>query len=148
MVPPGEAPNVRRAVRLLAVDALANSFAPEAPADRPESEGAGGIRARNGPGLAVWGYVEAVGLDQSKMSGRLSLRRKEDSSVAKGGEGGAPKPVERVEELEVAPDQAQAFFHFVPYSGLGLEPGRHDLILSYSARCEGLSATLEEEYRI
>jgi len=121
-VPPAPAPGVRRAVRVLAIDPLPN---------------------------AVEGYVEAVGLDRSKMVGRLSLRQEGGRPLVwKDPKTGTQRPFENRAELDVISDQAQIFLHSVGYRGLGLEPGRHRLILAYSASCQGLTATIEEEHVI
>lgn len=137
MIPPGPAPGVTRAVRLLALDPFPNSFRPEDTVDRAAKE----------RGLAVEAYVEAVGLDRSKVLGRLSLRREDGQPLLPSGEGAEIKrPFQSVVESDVVSDQATVLSHFVPYRAVGLEPGRHRLILTYSASCQALTATTEEEH--
>ncbi len=100
-------------------------------------------------GLAVEAYVEAVGLDGRTMTGRLSFRREDGKPlVATDSKPGVEKPLVDVRRSAVVSDQAQIFLHFVDYRSLNLEPGPHRLILSYSAHCDGLKATMEEEHAL
>ncbi|MFH1265424.1 MAG: hypothetical protein ABIK89_06815 [Planctomycetota bacterium] len=136
-IPPGPAPGVTRAVRLLALDLFSNSSSPEGTGDRAGKE----------RGLAVEAYVEAVGLDRSKVLGRLSLRQEDGQALLSSDEEtGIKKPFRSVVESDVVSDQALVLSHFIPYRAVGPEPGRRRLILTYSATCEGLTATTEEEH--
>jgi hypothetical protein len=133
-VPPVPAPGVKREVRLLAVDLFA---------------GATSRKAGNDRGLIVEGYVGAVGLDRAKMLGRFSIRR-EDGRPLMSNDPNTPtkKPFRSTVESDVVADQAQVFEHFVGYRALGLAPGRHRLVFTYSAQSQGLLATTEEEHLI
>ncbi len=148
-VPPGPEPGVRRAVRILAVDLSANGPPPEdaeTPAGSAKPRGREDPQSRK-PGLLIWGYVEVVGFDQAKAVGRLSFRREDGKALTRREEKtGKTVPWESRRELDIVPDQAQLFSHFVPYDAIGLAPGHHRLILSYAASCEGLTATQEAEY--
>jgi len=136
-IPPGPAPGVTRAVRLLALDLFSNSSSPEGTGDRAGKE----------RGLAVEAYVEAAGLDRSKVLGRLSLRQEDGQALLSSDEEtGIKKPFRSVVESDVVSDQALVLSHFIPYRAVGPEPGRRRLILTYSATCEGLTATTEEEH--
>ncbi|MFH1923957.1 MAG: hypothetical protein ABIP48_29230, partial [Planctomycetota bacterium] len=136
-IPPGPAPGATRAVRLLALDLFPNSSSPQGTGDRAGKE----------RGLVVEAYVEAVGLDRSKVLGRLSLRREDGQTLMSSDEEtGIKKPFVSEMQSDVVSDQAQILSHFVPYRTANLEPGRRRLILTYSATCEGLTATTEEEH--
>jgi len=136
-IPPGPAPGVTRAVRLLALDPFPNSSPPERSVDGTTKE----------RGLAVEAYVAAVGMDRSKLLGRLSVRRHDARSLQPdAGETIVEKPFVSEMQSDVVSHQALVLSHFVPYRAAGLEPGRHRLILTYSATCEGLTATTEEEH--
>jgi len=129
-IPPDPAPGARRAVGLLAVDLFADSGP-----------------TNNQRGLTVESYVEAVGLVRSKLLGRLSFRREDGQSLTSDDGGtGAKRPFESVVKSDVVSDQAQILAHFIPYRAIGLGPGRHRLVLTYYASCEGLTAKAEEEY--
>lgn len=133
-VPPLPPPGVKRAVRLLAVDLFPNATSPEAERDR---------------GLAVEGYVGAVGLDKAKVLGRLSIRRTDGRPLVRiDPKTGAEKPIQSGVESDVVSDQAQIFEHFIHYRALGLPPGRHRLVFTYSAQSQGLFATTAEEHLI
>jgi hypothetical protein len=147
-VPPQPAPGVTRAVRLLAVDVLANSMPPSEAGGRADAKTATGVApaAAKELGLTVWGYVEAVGLDRQKIVGRLSFRREDGQPLLQNDrEDGTETPFVSQTELNVVGDQAQVFCHFVPYRAIGLQPGHHRLILTYSASSAGLRATTEQE---
>jgi len=153
-VPPGPDPGVKRAVRLLAIDPFPNSLPPEDPTDSTGHERESGCegatrigRAREGRGLAVEAYVEAVGLERSKITGRFSLRRKDGRPLtSKHSKTGTRSPFESLVESDIVSDQAQILPHFVGYDAVGLGPGRHRLIFTYSASCQGLTAVMEEEH--
>jgi len=149
-VPPVDA-GAKRAVRLLAVDPFPNSMPPHdgaGPAEMAKKADAA-APAETGLGLMVWGYVEAVGLDRSKIAARLTLRDQNGKPLPRRDrKNGGERPFESRAELNVIPDQAQVFSHFVPYSVIGLEPGKHRLVLTYAASCQGLEATAEALYVI
>ncbi len=150
-VPPTGAPRVERAVRLLAIDTFPNSMPPEAADDSAEGrkEVSPPAPAQREPGLTVWAYVEAVGLDKQRLVGRLSFRDRDGKPLVwKGRKTEADKPFESKVRLEVLPRQAQVLLHFVPYSAIGLKPGDRRCILTYAASCQGLTAELEEEYAV
>jgi len=137
-------PRVSRAVGLLAVDVYVDRLADAE--DLPSAE-TSAKPARAGRGLTVWGYVEAVGLGRSEMTGTLRLGRPADPRVPSAGEGrDAFRKIVNEKRREVAPDQAQVFCHFVPYGDLGLKPGPNRLTVRYAASCAGLSAAVTEEY--
>ena len=141
----------KRAVGLLAVDLFPNSPPPQDEADLAETARKAdlAVEAEKVLGLMVWVYVEAVGLDRSKMVGRLTLRDETGKRLmGTDRKGGVEKPFESRAELNVLPDQAQIFSHFIPYSTIGLKPGEHRLVLSYSASCQDLTATTEGLYVI
>jgi len=127
----------QRAVRLLAIDVFPDTTAqadaePSAAVDRPR-------------GLAVWAYVEAVGLDGRTVTGRLSLYQPPSSLVTDG----VPRRLaQSCRSLTVAAGQAQILYHFIPHSRLGLAPGDHRVLVRYSASCDGLKATMDEVHRI
>ena len=147
-VPPGRDVGQKRAIGLLAVDPFPNSSPPrEKDTDSTEGETrtAPDAPAPEELGLKVWGYVEAVGLNGSMMVARLSLRRASGEPILRRDpQTGATSVLESRVQQKVAPHEIQFFLHFVPYRELNLEPGRHRLILRYSASCEGLTATVEE----
>jgi len=133
-VPPLPAPGVKRTVRLLAVDLFTGATSPKAGNDR---------------GLVVEGYVGALGLGRAKVLGRCSIRREESRPLgSKDPKTPTKKPFQSAVELDAVAAQAQVFEHFVGYQALGLAPGRHRLILTYSAHSQGLSAKTEEEHLI
>jgi hypothetical protein len=148
-VPPPASPGANRAVRVLAMDTFPNSFRPEGndqSAETQENPAGAGADAKE-LGLTVWGYLEAVGLDKRKLVGKLTFRAPSGQPLTrKAGKGGVNKPFESRVERTVLPQQAQVLLHFVPYREIGLTPGDHRLIFSYSATCDGLTSTLEEEY--
>ena len=147
-IPPGKPPGVRRAVRLLAIDAFPNRLPPNSEGKSAHSLEKPGRDARsNLRGLAVEAYVEAVGLEGGKMTGRLSVRPSDADRLASADRRpAAERPTSDVQQSPVVSDQAQILLHFIDYRRLHLAPGPHPLILSYSADCEGLRATLEEEH--
>ena len=165
-IPPGKPPGVTRAVRLLAIDPFPNrpplpsgenvgvrKNGPSKPgSDSPPDPKSLQKTGRDGQpsidrGLAVEAYLEAVGLDGQTMTGRLSFRCQDGKPfVATDGKTGAEKPLVIKRQSAVVSDQAQILLHFADYRSLGLEPGPHRLILSYSALCAGLTATMEEEH--
>ena len=148
-VPPAKAPGVKRALRLLAIDPFPNSPPPKetTAADdahpKDDSRGPAGHKR----GLMVEGYVAAEGLRCSKIVGQLVLQGEDGKPLLrKDPKTGAGKPVQHSVESDVVADQAQILLHFLSHDALGLEPGRHRLILSYTATCDGLTASLEEEH--
>jgi hypothetical protein len=146
-IPPERDGDEKRALRLLDVDAFCNAGPPRKKTGSAETEESAGpvVPAGKELGLKVWGYVEAVGLDRSTIVARLSIRSAEgEPPVSKDPETVAKRRFESRVEQEIVPDQLQFLLHFVPYGEVGLKPGRHRLILSYSVSCKGLSATLEE----
>jgi len=153
-VPPGPEPGAKRAVRLLAIDVFPNRLSSEGPthsaAQKRESARDGATytrRTRRQRGLAVEAYVEAVGLERAKMTGRLSVRRDDGRPLtSKRGNSGTGKPFESLVQSDVVSGQAQILPHFIGYDALRLKPGRHRLIFTYSASCQGLTAVMEEEY--
>jgi hypothetical protein len=165
-IPPGKPPAVKRAVRLLAIDPFPNRL-PLPLAGDGRGEGTRKLQSathsspdpnslqktgrdrptREDRGLAVEAYVEAVGLDGRAVTGRLSFRREDGKPlVLIDRNRRAQEPLVDERQSAVVSDQAQILLHFVGYSSLGLEPGPHRLILSYSAHCAGLTATMEEEH--
>ncbi len=148
-VPPGKVPGLKRALAVLAIDPFADSPPPDETAAADDARRKDGSRGPAGHerGLMVEGYVEAEGLGRSKIVGQLVLQgddgkpllRKDPKTKAQG-------PVQHSVESEVVADQAQILLHFLRHDALGLEPGRHRLIFSYTAQCGGLTASLEEEH--
>jgi hypothetical protein len=95
----------------------------------------------------VEAYVEAVGLDGRKMTGRLSVRPSDAGPPISTDRKPAAKPAPSdVQQSPVVSDQAQILLHFIDYRSLRLAPGPQRMILSYSAECAGLRAMLEEEH--
>lgn len=133
-LPPPPTADVKRAVRLLAVDLFA---------------GATGREGKDGRGLAVEGYVGAVGLGEGKVVGRLSIRRPDGrASGGKEPKAKAKRLAQSTATVEASADQAQMLEHFVDYRSLKLAAGRRRVIFRYSAQSQGLFATLEEEHAI
>lgn len=150
-VPPAPGSGATRAVRLLAVDVFPNRPPPRNTSKQagPATEAGRATPARKELGLLVWGYVEAVGLDRAKMVARCGLSHEPGRPIVwKDPRTGNKKPLESSAELDVAADQAQIFEHFIPYGSLGLQGGKHEVTLSYSASCSGLTASMEEQYVI
>ncbi len=153
-VPPEPAGGVKRALSLLAVDPYPNSPPLDEPADEREDpqdreQPAAPDRPGAGRGLMVEGYVAAEGLRRAKLVGRIAVRGEDGKPpVHEGPEMGTgdAKPVDDASGAQVVSGQAQILLHFLDYRVLGLPPGRHRVILSYTATCDGLSASLEEGY--
>jgi len=148
-VAPAKAPGVKRALRLLAIDPFANSLPPDETATADDARRKDGSRGPAGHerGLMVEGYVEAEGLGRSKIVGQLVLQGDDGKPLLrKDPKTKAERPVRHSVESEVVANQAQILLHFLRHDALGLEPGRHRLIFSYTAQCGGLTASLEEEH--
>jgi hypothetical protein len=149
-VPPDADAGATRAVRIHAFDTYPNSLPePDARESSAGKKAGSAASTENDRGLTVWGYVEAVGLDRSKMTGKLAFRLPTGKPLTyKDPESGVQKPLASQVELEVVSHQAQVFLHFIPYRAIGLSPGDHRLVLTYSASCDGLTAMTEEEHAI
>jgi hypothetical protein len=151
-VPPEPAGGVKRALKVLAIDPYPNSPPLDEPADAREDpqdrkQPASRDRLAPGRGLMAEGYVAAEGLRRAKLVGRIAVRGEDGKPlVREGPEKGDAKPVDDATGAQVVSGQAQILLHFLDYRVLGLPPGRHRVILSYTATCDGLTATLEEEY--
>jgi hypothetical protein len=161
-VPPAPAPGVKRALRVLAIDAYPNSPMPDEPQGAHQAASRGGPRAPTGStrgasrsrpaspqrGLMVEGYVAAEGLGRAKIVGRLVLKREEAGPRSAEGpeKGGRWNTLSTRSESDVVSDQAQILLHFFGQDVLALEPGWHRVILSYTATSAGLKASLAEEH--
>jgi hypothetical protein len=148
-LPPDKAPERNRALSLLAIDPFPNAPPPDeathAGQARPKPRSPDAKQRQRG--LRVESYIAAQGLRRAKITGHLVLRREDGKPlVRKDAKTGAAKPVEHSAHSRVVADQAQILLHFLSRDALGFGPGRHRLILSYTAKCDDLKASLDEEH--
>ena len=146
-------PFVRGSAGLGLLFAEGAAFDPAATDDFPATAG---FLGRVGAGLDIplgnWfaiGLAADIGIHyftQEVGTNFSAIRGEGEPLAAEGGKAGAAKPFVHVVEQDVVVDQAQILRHFVDHRALGLTPGRHRLILSYSAACQGMRATTEEEH--
>jgi hypothetical protein len=142
---------VERALRLLAMDVFPGSTPPE------DASGTGSEKrnaasddpAQAAKGVTVWAYVEAVGLAGSSVTGRLTLRHESGEPIMSlAADSKTSRPIDSRSRTDVVPGQAQILLHFVPYRTLALAPGNHRLVLTYHAKCDGLTSSMEEVHAI
>lgn len=138
---PSEPPRMTKSLAVLAIDPFANSRPPDETAAEEAS------RDDGSRGLMVEGHVEAKGLGRSKLVGKLMLQSEEGKPLLhKDLKTKAERPVEHSVQSQIVADQVQILPHFLPYDALELAPGRHRLIVAYTAQCDGLTASVEEEH--